>query len=502
MADDSVHGVAESGHRGSGAPNGGGLIDPSAPSAGGSTAETGAGNDPASVDTFEEADFSRPTGAHEGRHPDFSFTKGSTAEQSVGNYDNFRENDFSFQHDRVAARDANGAIGAYVAAVVAGNNRSEPPGAPMMHSEKFTAEDLDRLESQKDRDSQAALQDSGFNFVSNQEPPGAPLMHSLEATAKDLSRQQAQRRNDVARSIYANAAVSRTDSPPEQVLYVDDDAPVMQDQLTPEVKAKAAENEARDAHPWAKAIARDAHPWAKDITDAANQEAKAQLAAANKAYTDSVRAAENAAKLARSRNDVARSIYRNVSRPDWSFEEARLARQADKTASAIHDPRATDQAKDAQTERAFNNLEKSLDNYTTGTTVFGLKYDKQDNATKREAQELINNYKSTYGAHLSEMGKRNSKEVNEKGFQFKGGLLYSNPVGIAAQFVQGLANKLGIAYHPTEIEQRLDALEVRWGLKEPERGDESPQSIEEQKASCNARSGYQWDEASNSCVPI
>jgi len=43
---------------------------------------------------------------------------------------------------------------------------------------------------------------------------------------------------------------------------------------------------------------------------------------------------------------------------------------------------------------------------------------------------------------------------------------------------------------------------VRWGLKEPERGDESPQSIEEQKASCNARSGYQWDEASNSCVPI
>ena len=46
-----------------------------------------------------------------------SFTKDTTAAQSISNYDNFSDMDFSFERSRVASRDANSAIGDYVARV-------------------------------------------------------------------------------------------------------------------------------------------------------------------------------------------------------------------------------------------------------------------------------------------------------------------------------------------------------------------------------------------------
>ena len=210
----------------------------------------------------------------------------------------------------------------------------------------------------------------------------------------------------------------------------------------------------------------------------------------------SLYAKEKARDKADSVHAAEREAFRNQTPKDWSFEEARLARQADKTASAIHDPRATDIAKDKQTERSMGSLQDSINRISSRETLFGLTYNAKDSRTRRQVQEMILDWEETYGDHLKEMGQRNSKAVNEKGFDFGKGLWALNPVTAGFKFFQGVANKLGIAYHPTNTEKQLDALRVEWGLDEREHGDETVGSEKEQ---CNARPGYRWNEETNSC---
>ena len=65
--------------------------------------------------------------------------------------------------------------------------------------------------------------------------------------------------------------------------------------------------------------------------------------------------------------------------------------------------------------------------------------------------------------------------------------------------VTGILNKFNLTYHATETEKRLRAIKEKWGLGPDDRDD---QDIELLKTRCNERSGYKWDEESNSCVPI
>ena len=88
---------------------------------------------------------------------------------------------------------------------------------------------------------------------------------------------------------------------------------------------------------------------------------------------------------------------------------------------------------------------------------------------------------------------RNSEAINAKGFDLSKGFSGFN-------VIQGIMNKLGWAYHATDTEKQLRALRVKWGLDEPDRGDGPDTELLKQR--CNERSGYKWDEESNSCVPI
>ena len=71
---------------------------------------------------------------------------------------------------------------------------------------------------------------------------------------------------------------------------------------------------------------------------------------------------------------------------------------------------------------------------------------------------------------------------------------------MGVNIIQGIMNKLGWAYHATDTEKMLRALRVKWELDEADHGD-GP-NIVDLKRRCNERSGYKWDEETNTCIPI
>ena len=126
---------------------------------------------------------------------------------------------------------------------------------------------------------------------------------------------------------------------------------------------------------------------------------------------------------------------------------------------------------------------------------FGLTYTKHDPATTMKVQKAIERYDDTYGSWLNDMGKRNSKEINSKGFDMSKG---AGLMGV--NIIQGIMNKLGWAYHATHTEKMLRALRSKWGLDEDEAEGGLP--LDQQETRCNERSGYKWDKETNTCIPI
>ena len=111
-----------------------------------------------------------------------------------------------------------------------------------------------------------------------------------------------------------------------------------------------------------------------------------------------------------------------------------------------------------------------------------------------KVQKALERYDDIYGSWLNDMGKRNSKAINAKGFDMSKGAGY-----MGVNIVTGILNKFNLTYHATETEKRLRAIKERWGLGPDDRDDPD---IELLKTRCNERSGYKWDEESNSCVQI
>ena len=163
--------------------------------------------------------------------------------------------------------------------------------------------------------------------------------------------------------------------------------------------------------------------------------------------------------------------------------------------SAIKDPTASTKSKDLEVTQGWNQIKSNLSRIET-KEYFGIKFGMTHNSkVRRQAQEILANYRQTYGDQLKDMGRRNSREINSQGFKM--GKIGSVPVvGMFFGAMQGLLNALGIAYHATDTELELRALEEKWGITEKPRSDQTP---EEQKFYCERREGWEWDEDAQVC---
>ena len=162
--------------------------------------------------------------------------------------------------------------------------------------------------------------------------------------------------------------------------------------------------------------------------------------------------------------------------------------------NAVTDPTATQYSKDAHTRAALQKLDAYI--AAVANRPFfntGMTYTKHDPATTMKVQKAIERYDDIYGSWLNDMGKRNSKAINAKGMDMSKGLSGFN-------MIQGLMNKSGFAYHATVTEKQLRAIKAKWGLAEDEAEGGLP--LDEQETRCNERSGYKWDEKTNTCIPI
>ena len=156
--------------------------------------------------------------------------------------------------------------------------------------------------------------------------------------------------------------------------------------------------------------------------------------------------------------------------------------------SAIKDPTASRDSKDLEVDQGWNQIKSNINRINT-REYFGIKFGMQhNNKVRRQVQAILTNYRQTYGEQLKDMGRRNSIRVNAEPFKMSGGLFFGA--------FQALANKLGIAYHATDTELELRALEEKWGVTEKPRSDQTP---EEQKFFCERREGWEWDEDAQVC---
>jgi len=453
-----------------------------------------------------------------------SFTKDSTADQSLSNYDNFSDMDFSFEAQRVGRRDANSAIGDYVARVAGvsldarvGQKRADEAAhrasmeatrdamvlekhnaqlasrenalaaarldrTQFSDSSTYAADWMARVEAENEAEKVAARIDGStpslvddwgmteFGYRSRLGRKGALSDEDLA----ELTRVSEQDRYGLLGSEGALDAARRANAVARTQAAESAEQATLESQLeaSRSLDAQIAQKEAEE-----RAIAigpdfglRDANVQVQ-INNAAIKEADAVL------ESEDATVEQKSAAIS-DKNRLMMNQRRMRARQEYN---------------AVTDPTASVYSKDVHTRVGFDKLTDYIDSIANRPFFnTGLTYTKHDPATTMKVQKAIERYDDIYGSWLNDMGKRNSKEINAKGFDLSKGLSGFN-------MIQGLMNKIGWAYHATETEKLLRALKEKWGLGPDDRDDPD---IELLKKRCNERSGYKWDEESNSCVPI
>jgi len=509
------------------------------------------------------AEYGGPTGSPSGKHPDdepdvgYAFTKDSTAKQSISAWDNYKESSLSFDRIHTARRDANSAIGAYVARVA---------GISLQDKADHMAKvDRNRVSSSPSRDSSSFFDYSRGSDIRSQEELGVinrpntledyRLAADMDALAQSSRRssdagiRQQQDRAMAMRQRQDEAIARRTDweSPSlvdewgmTQDIRTDYEAPydAMRRSLTDADLAQLTRQSeesrygflgsevALDAATRANAVARE-----REASLAASQADQQTVGASVYGHYDQIRIdrlveegieknrlaelESEQAKLAQAGNLIKQADAVLASPVTSKTEKTaaatkrygalseirRLEMQQRRIRSApfynaVTDPTATVYSKDVHTRVGLEKLNAYIASVAEKqffNTRFN--YTKHDPATTMKVQKAIERYDDIYGSWLNDMGKRNSKEINAKGFDLSKGAGY-----MGVNVIQGMFNKLGWAYHATPTEKMLRALKSKWGLGEDE--PEGGLPIKEQETRCNERSGYKWDEETNTCIPI
>mgnify|MGYP003659544980 CR=1 FL=1 len=427
-----------------------------------------------------------------------SFTKDSTADESLSNYDNFSDMDFSFEARRVGRRDANDVVGDYIArvagiemntdrdrlsqreGVVADRAASEANALAAARMDRTQFSDSSTYGADWMAAQEQARQDEAIAIRTDWESPSLVDEWGMTQDIRTASESP----YDASRRALTDTDLDRLTRESEQDRY-----------------GLLGSEGALDAARRANAVARVQAGESAEQATINTQMERARLDKAIRIDT------ENNSKVIKQAEEVIKDPLASSDEKNWAHEVHRSLRQGNKTmrkdgrivseiASAVHDPKASALAKDNQTIREFRELNSAIDKIANRPFFnTGWEYTKHDPKTTRQVQALIERYESVFMDNLSNMGKRNSKAINDKGFDMSKGL------GImGSNVIQGIMNKLGWAYHATDTEKQLRALRVKWGLDEPDTGD-GP-NIDDLKRRCNERSGYKWDEETNSCIPI
>ena len=488
-------------------------FDPSAPNPGVSTSEN-LGDEVAEVEVEVDEREDREGGRE---NTTTSFTKDSTADQSLSNYDNFSDMDFSFEARRVGRRDANSAIGDYVARV-AGIDTTTRRQKQEAEDAMVAAAIARQEKSSSDALAAARMDRTEFSDSSTY---GADWMAAKEVdsfsdiTAQDIATQA--RTGQIGRDKWGafregqksvlGAAAGNWDNPNlrpgdytdslgttrslRQAQDAQDEIGIITSGTTPVVNAQAIEI----ARVEEDAVRNRARQW--ESNEFARKAIEAdRLAEAIRIDTENnSKVIKQADAVIASSDTTTEQKVEAVAKKNAALKSAPVVSKysAGQFYSAVKDPEGSRKAKDLEVDQSFAQLKQNINNTSVRPGLFGINFTHHDNKTIRQVQAMITAWEGTYMDQLSDMGKRNSKAINAKGFDLSKGFSGFN-------FIQAMANKLGWAYHATDTEKQLRALRIKWNLDEAEHGD-GP-NIDDLKKSCNERSGYKWDEESNTCVPI
>ena len=435
-----------------------------------------------------------------------SFTKDSTADQSLSNYDNFSAEDFSFEARRAGRRDANSAIGDYVSRVAGindavrdrarqweGNEMARSNAAAASASSEANALAAARMDRSDFSDSSTYAAD--WMARVDAERAAANEASKVDATTPSLvdewgmsqlhpaSRRRALTDSDLNQlTQQGKTAKDLADARMRAAVKTGNEFADYENQVSLTEARRQDQIDQQNAEARAIAIGpdfglRDANVQVQ-INNAAIKEAEDVLESKDTTVEQKVEAAAKKNAAVSDKNRLMMNQRRNRARQEYN---------------AVTDPTASVYSKDVHTRVGFDKLTDYIDSIANRPFFnTGLTYTKHDPATTMKVQKAIERYDDIYGSWLNDMGKRNSKEINAKGFDLSKGLSGFN-------MIQGLMNKIGWAYHATETEKLLRALKEKWGLGPDDRDDPD---IELLKKRCNERSGYKWDEESNSCVPI
>ena len=225
-------------------------------------------------------------------------------------------------------------------------------------------------------------------------------------------------------------------------------------------------------------------------TERSNRAAAQERARLSVLEAEQKELADSATKYDETRASILNSNIDPVSKAIMATENSKRA-QAQKhmrmSASAIDEMAA---------------LQRQIKEISTFKEGFWKGFRKQDNKTKRQVQDLIQNYQAKFKDTLKRDADLNTRMINSQGFTMNtsgaqgllGSLTGLPLMGISA--IQGLFNSLGIAYHKTDTEKELEALMVEWGLIEKEHNEKT---VEERKVLCERKEGWEWDEAAQVC---
>ena len=448
-----------------------------------------------------------------------SFTRNTTVDQTLSNYDNFSAEDFSFEARRAGRRDANSAIGDYVARVAGidttrrqelTEEQSEITNAAMAleaHNARLASREsalsAARLDRQKFSDSSTYADDwmARVDAENEAERVAARIDGSTPSLVDDwgmtefgyrsrlgrkgaltnkdlaeLTRVSEQDRYGLLGSEGALDAARRANAVARVQAGESAEQATLNTQLEVEAELKEKQDENLDLD------------FITDVSSTPRTQAQIDL---DQLISEEIKQAD---KVVESANTTTEQKSAAISDKNRLMMQQRRNR-ARQEYNAVTDPTATVYSKDVHTRVGLDKLDayiKAVAERPFFNT--GWNYTKHDPATTMKVQKAIERYDDTYGSWLNDMGKRNSKAINAKGFDLSKKGAFSG-----FNMIQGLMNKIGWAYHATETEKRLRALKEKWGLGPDDRDDPD---IELLKKRCNERSGYKWDEESNSCVPI
>ena len=420
-----------------------------------------------------------------------SFTKDSTATQSMSNYDNYKESSLSFDRIHSARRDANSAIGDYVARVSGISlgagvvqrqremARSSTRGSDIRSLEELGGEDIRRATSSPSRDPRSSstrgsdirsLEELGFIDRPNtfEDYRLAGDMDTLAQSSRRSSDAGIRQQQDALLAAGMRASVSTGNE------FADYEKQIALTGVRRQVQIDE-DKAVKDAR-LAEAIRIDTENNSKVI-----KQAEEVLASPVTSETEKTAAATRKYAVVSEKNRLAMEQRRIRAHPEYN---------------AVTDPTATVYSKDAHTKAGYGKLTNYIDSIANRPFFnTGWEYTKHDPATTMKVQKAIERYRDIYGANLNNMGRRNTDEINSKGFDLSKGAGY---MGI--NIVQGILNRFNLSYHATQTEKDLRALERKWGLSEDE--PEGGLPLDEQETRCNERSGYKWDEKTNTCIPI